>query len=128
VTACKLTQRLDLVTISLMISSPGVDLAAAEALQVRNRCTPMPTPCCVASRTVVHQMGIAGMEAGGDIGGTDQFHQFCIVGAVSAAIGQCSTHIAIDVDNRTGIFTPCNRPPRRARFPSSVCRLRGARH
>ena len=62
--------------------------------------------CCI------HHIGIAGMEAGCDVGGTDQRHQRGIVGVAQPPLAEALPHVAIQVHDRDRHAHPPQFPAR----------------
>ncbi len=91
VTSGKLTQRADLVDqIVDDLAAGAIDLTAAETLQVVVTGMSPDTDTMVGrqSHRFVHQIGIAGMKAGRNIGGADQCNEFFVTAYRRSASGR----------------------------------------
>ena len=96
----KLAQRADLIDeIVDQLFGRAVDLPAAEALEVAVSGMGADPDAVLdgEANRIVHQVGIAGMEAGGDVGRADQSHQDAVARIADRPAAEGLAEIAIDV-------------------------------
>ena len=94
----------------------GIHPAAPEALQVAIARVGADADAALGgeSHCQVHEIGVAGMEPGGDIGGTDEFQKMAVIGIGKAPLTETFSHIAIDIDDRDRHTVPLRKFPLQA--------------
>lgn len=93
----------------------GADPAPPEALQVAVAGMDADADAAFGGEThrQVHEVGVAGVEARGDIGGTDEFQEMAVLGIGEAPLAEAFSHVTVDIDDGNRHATPLRFVPSR---------------